>query len=141
MKDPMVWIIDDDMVAQFAATYKIGQSNANYRVICYDSVEDALTAIGKCIDGNVGIPDIVLLDLSFPESDGWDFLDKIEENQKSAAEMEIYIVSSFSNPKDKIYAQEHPMVKAYFDKPITKTNLDHVFSPSEYDWPKKNHRK
>ena len=134
MKDAIVWIIDDDMVAQFAATYKIEQSNTNYRVICYDSVEDALTTIGKCVKDNIDIPDIVLLDLCFPESDGWHFLKRIKQNQKCAGDMKIYIVSAFSNPEDKIFARQHPMVKAYFDKPITKTNIDHVFrSSKDYD--------
>lgn len=127
MKGPMVWIIDDDMVAQFAATYKIGQSYPDHRVICHDSIEAALTAIEQCMNGKGCIPDMVLLDLSFPMLDGWYFLEALEKNGKAVAAIEVFILSAFSNSKDRIRAKGHPLVKGHFDKPISGANLDSVF--------------
>jgi len=127
MKGPMVWIIDDDMVAQFAATYKIEQSYPDHRVICHDSIEGALAAIEECINGKGCIPDIILLDLSFPMVDGWHFLEALENDRKILTGLEIYIVSAFSNSKDRIRAKEHPLVKGHFDKPIGNADLDSVF--------------
>jgi len=127
MKGPMVWIIDDDMVAQFAATYKIGQSCPDHRVLCHDSIEGALTAIGECMNGKDRIPDIVLLDLSFPMLDGWHFLQALEKNGKAVAAIEVFILSTFSNAKDRVRAKGHPLVKGHFDKPISWANLSSVF--------------
>lgn len=38
MDDKIVWIINDDMVSQFAMEYKIGQSWPTYKVIGFYAV-------------------------------------------------------------------------------------------------------
>ncbi|GBF22242.1 MULTISPECIES: hypothetical protein [Arenibacter] len=50
MDDKIVWIINDDMVSQFAMEYKIGQSWPTYKVIGFYAVLEALTQINQCLE-------------------------------------------------------------------------------------------
>ncbi|MCM4166602.1 Cyclic di-GMP phosphodiesterase response regulator RpfG [Arenibacter antarcticus] len=127
MEGNTVWIIDDDMVSQFAMTYKIEQSYPNYQVVGFYTVEEALTMIKACAETQNGLPNIILLDLVLPEINGWDFLEELENIKGRIDGLEIYIVSAFSNTKDRKLAKEHPLVIGYFDKPINKGSVDEMF--------------
>ena len=67
MREETLWIIDDDMVSQFAIKYKIGQSYPNNRVSTFYSVQEALDALKSCMDGKIEFPQKVLLDLGYFE--------------------------------------------------------------------------
>ncbi len=124
---PIVCIIDDDLVSQFATRYTIEQSNRNCKVISYDDAEEALTSFTDNLQSQKSLPNILLLDLVMPEMDGWAFLEKIEKLLGNDCHIEVYILSAFQNSKDRIRAKEHPMVRGYFDKPLSKINLDSIF--------------
>lgn len=123
----IVWIIEDDMVAQFAMKYKINQSYPNYEVISFYTVEDALIEIKTCLEAQLNIPDKLILDLVLPDMSGWLFLDELEKLQDGNL-LEIFVVSAFTNSKDRKLAKEHPMVMGYFEKPLNKGSVDEIFS-------------
>ncbi|WP_026809928.1 response regulator [Arenibacter latericius] len=129
MEENTVWIIDDDMVSQFAMVYKIEQSYPNNRVIGFYTVEEALTMIKESSETQCRLPNIILLDLVLPEMNGWHFLSELEKlrGHINSVNIYIYIVSAFSNKTDRKLAKEHPMVKDYFDKPISKGSVDKIF--------------
>lgn len=116
------------MVAQYAASYKIEQSFPEYGIFCFYTVEEALESLDSCSQSGYGLPNKVLLDLSFPDHDGWHFMDELDKKGDLTGKMEIYIVSSFTNYQDRRLAALHPSVKAYFDKPISNSDLDIAFS-------------
>lgn len=122
-----MWIIDDDMVSQFAIKYKIEQSQPNYKVISYYSVEEALDAFRGCLKIQNDLPDKLLLDLVLPGTSGWFFLRELEKIYKGMSSVEIYIVSAFSNSSDRKLAKENPLIKGYFDKPLNKAAVDQIF--------------
>ncbi len=131
MEKGILWIIDDDMVSQFAIKYKIEQSHSSYKVISYYSVEEALDAIRACLNIPNDLPDKVLLDLELPGTSGWFFLAELEKIYKGMSSMEIYIVSAFSNSSDRKLAKENPLIKGYFDKPLNKAAVDQIFMSSK----------
>lgn len=95
MNERIVWIIDDDMVSQFAMKYKIGQSCPTYKVIGFYTVEEALTSIKECLETKIGLPNKILLDLVLPDMNGWYFLNQLKMIQVGIDDLEIYIVSPF----------------------------------------------
>lgn len=127
MDKATVWIIDDDMVSQFAIKYKIGQSYPNFHVVCFYTVEEALLALRECIEKQEVLPDKLLLDLVLPGKDGWHFLEELGKVHDILPHLEVYIVSAFSNSKDRKLVKEHPLVRGYFDKPLNKGGVDHMF--------------
>jgi CheY-like chemotaxis protein len=127
MEGESIWIIDDDMVSQFAMTYKIGQSHLNYRITTFYSVQEALDNLRNCWEKQIGIPNKILLDLGLPVMSGWHFLMELEKIAGSVGPMEIYIVSAFSNSSDRDRAKGHPFVKDYFDKPLSESAVAKIF--------------
>ena len=127
MREETLWIIDDDMVSQFAIKYKIGQSYPNNRVSTFYSVQEALDALKSCMNGKKEFPQKVLLDLGLPVLTGWHFLVELEKFRGSIAPFEIYIVSAFSNSTDRQRAKNHSLVKGYFEKPLDNFAVEQIF--------------
>ena len=125
----VVWIIDDDLVSLFATRYGIEQWDATCKVFDFDNGETALKVYADTLEAGDKIPDIILLDLVMPTMDGWEFLDSFEALQVGAKTTDVYILSAFTNSKDRKMAEGHPSVKGHFDKPISKEALDGVFLP------------
>lgn len=125
--EPIVCIIDDDLVSQFATRYTIEQSNKNCRVISFDNAEEALENFKECFLTQRELPTILLLDLVMPVMDGWTLMVEIEKFLGNDCHIEVNILSAFQNSKDRIRAKEHPMVRGFFDKPLSKNNLDIIF--------------
>lgn len=123
----VVWIIDDDLVSLFATRYGIEQWDTTCKVIDFDSGETALKVFSDAIETGDKIPDMILLDLVMPTMDGWEFLDRFEALQLGSKTTDVYILSAFTNSKDREMAKGHPSVKGHFDKPISKEALDGVF--------------
>ncbi|MGB5666382.1 MAG: response regulator [Maribacter sp.] len=122
-----VCMIDDDLVSQFASRYCIEQSNANCRIIKCDNAEEGLHLFADLLQGEKDVPDILFLDLVMQGMDGWEFLDTLKNMTDRPLRTDIYILSAFTNSKDRLRAKEHPMVQGYFDKPLSKDTVNRIF--------------
>ncbi len=70
---------------------------------------------------------IVLLDINMPDLSGWDILDKIKETATLIQhQCKIYILSSSLDPKDKHIAATYSIVSGFFEKPLTRLNLQGI---------------
>ena len=125
----LVWVIDDDLVSLFATRYGIEQWDTTCKVVDFDNGETALKVFSDTLEAGDKIPDIILLDLVMPTMNGWEFLTRFETLQVGSKKTDIYILSAFTNSKDRKRAKGHPSVKGHFDKPISKEALDGVFLP------------
>ncbi|SHI99455.1 response regulator [Pseudozobellia thermophila] len=124
----VVWVIDDDFVSLFATRYGIEQWNRKCRVVDFDNAETALKIFSDTLEEGGEKPDVILLDLIMPDMDGWTFLSKFEEMYDGTSGTDVYILSAFTNSKDRKRAKEHPSVKGHFDKPLSKHLLEEVFT-------------
>ena len=131
MEKRIVWIIDDDLVAQFATNYRIEQSCENCQIIRHSSSSEGLAFLKECEHGNRRLPDILLLDLVMPGMGGWSFLKELEKKGSPAIKMDVYILSAFTNSNDRSTAKGNPLIKGFFNKPLTKANVDYINSGSE----------
>ena len=122
----LVWIIDDDIVSLFATRYGIEQWNSSCNVVDFDSAEIALKMLSDNLETGDEIPDIILLDLVMPKMTGWEFLDKFEAIKGRSKKTDIYILSAFTNAKDREKARKNPLIKGYIEKPVSKLALDDV---------------
>lgn len=125
---PTVWIIDDDLVSQFATEYCIRQANSSCTVKSFDKASESLKSFQDCITMGKRIPQVILLDLVMPEMDGWEFLAEIEKMVGWEDKVNVYIISAFAKSKDRDLAKSHPLVHGYFDKPLSKVSADKIFS-------------
>lgn len=126
---PIIYIVDDNLVSQFATQIVLEQSSSPCTVKCFDDGEQALDAIQASITKEEGLPKIILLDLNMPKVDGWEFLDQIKNTKNIKTKIDIFIISSFTNSQDRSRAHEHTLVEGYFEKPLSKTSIDKIFPP------------
>ncbi len=122
-----VCIIDDDMVSQFATRYCIEQTDISCSVVCFDSGYQFFECYNGSSAPDLGLPDIILLDLGMPNLNGWDFLKEFERLFPKPGNTQIYILSAFQNAADRILVKDHPLVQGYFNKPISKVNMQSIF--------------
>ena len=119
-----VCIIDDDLVSQFATRYCIEQSGHPCTIITCDGAEDCLETFAGLMD----VPDIIFLDLVMGDENGWEFLDRFRQIADWPKDTAIYILSAFTNSKDRARAKVHPLIQGYFDKPLNNNNVESIFS-------------
>jgi len=125
---PIVWIIDDDLVSQFATEYCIRQANGSATVKSFDKASESLKTFQDAIKKGEGMPQVILLDLVMPEMDGWAFLSELEKLVGWEGKVSVYIISAFAKSKDRDLAKNHPLVRGYFDKPLSNLSADKIFS-------------
>lgn len=125
---PIVWIIEDDLVSQFATEYCIKQANSVTTVKSFDNASESIEKLKHCLKSGEGIPQVILLDLVMPEMDGWEFLAEIEQLVGWQDKINVYIISAFAKDKDRDLAKSHPLVQGYFNKPLSKLCAEKIFS-------------
>ncbi|HMB64226.1 MAG TPA: response regulator [Eudoraea sp.] len=122
-----VCIIDDDLVSQFATRYSIEQSKKQCTILTCDDAAEGLDTLNHMLQGDSEVPDIVLLDLIMQGMDGWEFLEKFKGIANWPKKTRVYILSAFTNSRDRARAREHPLIEGYFNKPLTKNDVDKIF--------------
>jgi CheY-like chemotaxis protein len=119
-------VIDDDMVSQFTARYAVQQSNFDAQIYVCESATEALNLLTELKHENKPIPDYILLDLIMPEMTGWEFIDELQSYNGSLDQMKIFIMSAFTNAKDRERAKNHRAIDGYYEKPISRNMIQAI---------------
>lgn len=109
-------LVVDDVVANLAILSDIIQT-AGYKPRPVKSVMQAEKAIEKCI------PQLILLDVSMPEVDGFEFCSKLK-NSIITRDIPVIFISAKSDTNDKVRAFELGAVD-YISKPYEKAEVLH----------------
>lgn len=116
-----ICLIDDDEIFQFLTENAIKQSQIVSHIKLFSNGSEALDFLKNEADNPKNLPDIILLDLTMPIMDGWEFLENyITLKPKLGRQIVIYIVSSSIAPSDVEKAKSIAEVTDYLIKPITK---------------------
>jgi len=122
------WIIDDDMVSQFATRYCLQQYDVQLVIDTFSNAEEALEAASVLVAAKQPLPSLIFLDLVMGDMDGWQFIESLKKLIKRDSFPEIYVLSGFANSKDRAIAKQHKQVAGYFDKPLSRISLQKVFA-------------
>ena len=122
-----VYVIDDDLVSQFATRYCIEQYDKDFAISTCKDAEEALERLASLLEEGEDLPDLIFLDLVMGDMNGWQFLDHLKKLAKGKKLPQIYILSAFLNSKDRIIAKEHTMIAGYIHKPLSRNILDKIF--------------
>lgn len=116
------------MVSQFATRYCLEQyARETFVIHTFDAAEEALDSFTNWIKTESRLPQLIFLDLGLDKMDGWSFLSELQKLLGNIIPPDIYILSSFGKAKDRELAQNHPLVKGYIDKPLTRNRLSEIF--------------
>ncbi|MFT6204222.1 MAG: CheY-like chemotaxis protein [Spirosomataceae bacterium] len=117
-------IIDDDKLFVFLTKKVIEQTNLINLINVFGNGLDGINFLKENIHNPASLPEIILLDLSMPIMDGWEFLEEyLLLMPKLSRKITIYIVSSSISPFDVVKAKNISAVTDFIAKPVTKEKL------------------
>lgn len=128
----VVYIIDDNMVSEFATKMVLQQSAVPCDIYSFDSAEIGLANFVDSLQKNQNVPDIILLDLNMPGMDGWEFLSRLKKVKYPKNKVAIYVLSTFTSAKARERARSHELVSGLFERPLSKINVESIFSEKIY---------
>ena len=118
-------LIDDDELDNYVCSKIITSSGFAKDTEDFTEVNSALAHLIKTMHENPNeLPEIIFLDLSMPNIDGWAFLkeyEKLDRNHKDKIFLSILTTSVFLRDKEK--AKEYSDVKAFLLKPLSSDEL------------------
>ncbi len=120
-------VIDDDEVFTFLTTKAIEKTNLVEEIKVFGNGLEAINFLKENESNPEELPEMILLDLSMPIMDGWQFLDEfVKLNPKVGKKILVYICSSSISPDDVKKAKEISAVSDYIVKPVSKEMLAEI---------------
>lgn len=107
-------LVDDDVITNRLHQMLIKKHHADKKIALFNDPEIALGYIKE------NSPDLILLDLHMPEIDGWRFLHMMEEYNIF---IDVIIVSSSIDPRERLRAKSFMCVKDFYTKPLTSEKV------------------
>lgn len=114
-----IWLIEDD--APTKEIYDAALNTAGYAVECMDTGREVFEKFDEIKQGKKEKPDLVLLDLILPDTNGIEILKKAKEDN-TLKNISFFIFTNYTDPE-----LERETLKLEADKYIVKTN----FIPSQ----------
>jgi CheY-like chemotaxis protein len=123
-----LFIIDDDEVNNFILVRLIKEKQIP--VTC-DAALNGLKGLKKLLQwheqGSNNYPDIILLDIDMPVLDGFEFLDRYQEELYPLhRNVHLYMVSSSIRAVDRARAKSYESVSNFISKPLKIEVLDEI---------------
>ena len=113
-----VMIVDDTLVDRYTASYVMKKNAFAAEVLEFDMATKAIEYLETNKDNGEMLPEIILLDISMPEMDGFQFLDRLALLPKCIEQSCcIIMLSSSLNPEDHQRADDNPVEKKFINKP------------------------
>jgi CheY-like chemotaxis protein len=123
-----LYVIDDDDIYRFIIEKTIKDIDLVNLVKVFPNGREAIDFLESAITESHLLPEIILLDLTMPVMDGWEFLENyLLLKPRIGKRIHIYVVSSSINPADVERAKNISEVTDYAVKPITKEKLVDLF--------------
>ena len=104
------------------------KSGLSANPICYQDAKEMIKFLME--DQNESSKFLILLDLSMPEMDGWEFLEAIKSSSLADRVFVVIVTSSFLF-SDKAKAMKYTNVLDYFEKPINAKSCYRIKSIPE----------
>lgn len=117
-------LVDDDDVFVFLTKKTIEQTKLVDLIKVFRNGLDAINFLKENKNNIAVLPEIILLDLSMPIMNGWQFLEEFTKLTPSLGKkITVYICSSSISQDDITKAKSINEVSDYIIKPITKDKL------------------
>jgi CheY-like chemotaxis protein len=119
-----MYVIDDDDTYQFVIKRTIEATRLVQQIKIFSNGREAMSFLESVLEKPELLPEIILLDLTMPVMDGWNFLENyLLIKPRIGKKVIIYVVSSSINPVDVERAKNISEVTDYVVKPISKAKL------------------
>jgi CheY-like chemotaxis protein len=121
MRPINIFIIDDDKLFVFLTKKTIGATQIATSIKEFGDGEEAINYLRQSCGRTELLPDIIMLDLSMPIMDGWEFLNEYKSLDIGTNKFpKLYIFSSSISPHDQERAKSINFVSDFIIKPLLK---------------------
>jgi CheY-like chemotaxis protein len=126
-----IYLIDDNEVDRLISETLLIKIIGSVKIFSFVSAEQALQDLAyKATYQPEDLPQLLLLDLDMPVTNGWEFLEKynlISETFPNYHQRpEIYILTASINPLDLSAARANPLVADLLTKPFTVSAVEKI---------------
>jgi CheY-like chemotaxis protein len=121
-----VMVIDDDPTLVFLAQKFIEITGMVQNIVSFSDGKLAFEDILERHNNQEALPDIILLDITMQDWDGWRTLDEFKQ-LGILNKLHIYIVTSSASREDKEIAKRYQLEGNYIEKPISPEVLRAIF--------------
>jgi CheY-like chemotaxis protein len=120
-------IIDDSKIDIFIASKMIETAFPGAMIRSYLNASDALEVVQS--EGAQSKPTVILIDISMPIMDGFDFMEEFEKLSDEVKDTYIacFLTSSI-NESDIAKAKTFKSIRLYLNKPLTHNNIQKLIS-------------
>jgi CheY-like chemotaxis protein len=121
-----IMLVDDDEIVNKLNHYLISELNLFSDIIIQSNPHSAIEYLENLIEENQQLPAFVLVDISMPEMDGFEFIDQIDElfDEMDVIEIPTFFLLTASNfRRDIEQFEKTPIVKQFLTKPLQKEEL------------------
>ena len=126
---PIIALVDDDDIFQFTSCRIIQATKITDNVKQFINGKLAIDYLRDNAKTREELPDIILLDINMPITDGWMFLESFCDLHKHLCkEIKIYMVSSSIAPEDIKRAKSNPYITDYLTKPLSPEKFEEILS-------------
>ncbi|TKK69230.1 response regulator [Ilyomonas limi] len=124
---PRFILIDDEMYSNKISKTFIKKMFPDAEIVDFTSPLEALQYINTAYTTRP-VSTAILLDINMPELNGWQVLEKLQALPLPVKDyISVYMLSSSIDPKDKQRAEDHPLIKGYIEKPLSREILQEIF--------------
>jgi CheY-like chemotaxis protein len=119
----MILLIDDDVVVNKLNRFLIESLEVFEHIESKVSPQEGLDYISELIEAGSNIPGFILVDISMPDIDGFEFIDLLDElfEEKEIDSLPVFAILSSSNYKrDYEQFEKTPALKKFLSKPLQK---------------------
>ena len=117
-----ILLIDDDEATSVFHQIMAEESGVTANIFTAASAESAISQLQQLKEQFNLSNALIFLDINMPATDGWGFLELIEESDLPQP-LHIIMVSASDHPRDLDRIQSHPLLKGFEPKPITAEKI------------------
>ena len=130
MKNNTIILVDDDLTINYFHKRLLKTfCDQEYIETCFNGKQaiDTLLSLNEKLNKEDNV--IILLDLNMPVMNGWEFLAEFHSFKTELKfNCSIYIITSSINPEDKKIGISDYNVESFFNKPLSKNDVDFILN-------------